>query len=92
MNIKNNIPQAQVVKPLIDYKIYLEFDDGVRGEIDLAYLKGKGVFEWWEKDNNFSKVHIDRLGNVVWNENIDIDSLNCYLKITNQTFEQYADS
>lgn len=92
MSFKNDIPKAQVVRPLSGYKIYLEFNNGIQGEVDLSYLKGKGVFQWWEQGNNFSKVHIDQLGNIVWNDDIDIDALNCYLKITNQTFEEYADS
>jgi hypothetical protein len=92
MNVKNIIPKVQVVKPMVKYKLYLEFDNGVKGEVDLSYLKNNGVFKWWEKEDNFSKVHIDNTRNIVWNEDIDIDVLNCYLKITNQTFEEYAGS
>ena len=74
------------------FKIYLEFSDGIKGIADLSYLKGKGVFEFWNKEENFSKVTIDNNGGIVWNDEVDIDALNCYLKITNQTLEEYASS
>ncbi|MFT4060909.1 MAG: DUF2442 domain-containing protein [Edaphocola sp.] len=88
----NLLPKVERVAPLDDYKIFLEYDNGVSGQVDLSELKGKGVFTWWERGDNFSKVHIDSCGGIAWNEDIDIDALHCYLKITNQTFEEYANS
>ena len=73
-------------------KLYLEFSDGIKGIADLAHLKGKGVFELWNNEDNFSKVTIDKNGRIFWNSEVDVDALNCYLKITNQTFKEYADS
>jgi hypothetical protein len=90
MNLNNEIPKILSAKPLDGFKLHLKYNDGVEGTVDLSHLKGKGVFTWWEKDDNFSKVYIDQSGVIVWNENLDIDSLSCYLKITNQTFEEYA--
>lgn len=51
-----------------------------------------GVFALWDLDDNFSKVYIDNSGEIAWNEDLDVDSLNCYLKIINKTFEEYAGS
>ena len=73
-------------------KLYLEFSDGIKGIADLAHLKGKGVFKLWNNEDNFSKVTIDKNGRIFWNSEVDVDALNCYLKITNQTFKEYADS
>ena len=92
MDNVNTIPKVLVVKPIEGCKLYLEYSDGVKGIADLSHLKGKGVFELWNRVENFSKVHIDKADAIVWNEEVDIDSLNCYLKITNQTFEEYANS
>jgi Protein of unknown function (DUF2442) len=86
----NDIPRIISVKPLEGFRLNLKYDDGVEGNVDLSHLKGKGVFVWWENDDNFSKVFIDSSGAIVWNDGLDIDSLSCYLKITNQTFEEYA--
>jgi hypothetical protein len=90
--MNKTIPYLKNAKALPDYKVLVEFEDEVQGIVDLSHLKGKGVFEWWEKDDNFSKMQVNKMGNIVWNDDIDIDVLNCYLKITNQTFEEYADS
>ncbi len=90
MILNGDIPKIVSVKPLEGFKLNLMYNDGVEGIVDLSHLKGKGVFVWWENDDNFSKVFIDNSGAIVWNEDLDIDSLSCYLKITNQTFEEYA--
>ncbi len=88
----NTIPKITLINPIEGCKLYLEFSDGIKGIADLSHLKGKGVFELWNNEENFSKVHIDTNGGIVWNDEVDIDALNCYLKITNQTFEEYANS
>jgi hypothetical protein len=87
MNLSNSIPKTLSVKPLDGFKLYLTYDDGVQGTVDLSHLKGKGVFIWWENGDNFSKVFIDKYGAIVWNDDLDVDSLSCYLKMTNQTFK-----
>ena len=35
------------VKALEDYKLELQFSDGVGGTVDLSHLVGKGVFSVW---------------------------------------------
>jgi hypothetical protein len=36
------------VVALPGYRIYLEFADGTKGEVDLSRLAGNGVFRPWE--------------------------------------------
>jgi len=77
------------VKPLDNYRLYLCFEDGTEGEIDLSHLAGEGVFTFWNDDANFRKVFIDeKSGAIAWNEDIDIDPLAAYLEIRGITFEQ----
>ncbi len=90
MKQSKNLPRPISVIPKKKFILDLEFDDGIKGLVDLSYLRGRGIFEFWNEEENFSKVHIDRSGGIIWNDEVDIDSLNCYLKITNQTFEEYA--
>ena len=68
----------------------LEFEDGVNGEIDLSKLKGKGIFQFRDDVSDFLKVYISQNGSIAWSNDIEIDVLNCYFKITNQTFEEYV--
>jgi hypothetical protein len=92
MNVKNIIPKVQVVKPMNDYRLYLEFDDGVKGEVDLSAWIGKGVFSLWNDENNFKKIHITSSKKIEWSEDIDMDPDAFYLQLVNKTFEEYAGS
>ena len=47
------------IKPLPGYRIWIEYDDGESGEIDLSHLAGKGVFKAWDEPGHFDKVRID---------------------------------
>jgi hypothetical protein len=65
-----------------NYRIYLEYEDGVSGEIDLSHLAGKGVFKMWEDYNNFKGVYIHpESHSISWSENADICPDNAYFKL-----------
>jgi len=82
------IPKILTVKALEKYKIYLQYENGTEGVVDLGYLAHKGVFEAWEQDNLFSKVYIDtETFAVAWNETLELCPDNLYLRLTKQTFE-----
>jgi len=76
------------VKPLKNYRLYIKFSDGVEGEVDLSEFAGKGVFSLWNDYSKFEQVHIGSSGEIAWNENLDIDSDNIYMKITGKKVEE----
>ena len=47
------------VNALDQYKIWIEFEDGVQGEVDLSRLAGKGYFSAWEERDVFDSVRIE---------------------------------
>jgi len=53
MYLSKSIPKVITVKPLEGYKIYLEFNDEIKGTVDLWHM---GVFAWWDLGDIFSKV------------------------------------
>jgi hypothetical protein len=55
MYLSKPIPKVITVKPLEGYKIYLEFNDEIKGTVDLSYLRQMGVFAWWYLGDNFLK-------------------------------------
>lgn len=61
-----------LVRPLPNYRLYLEFSDGRNGEVDLSDLAGRGVFEAWENPGFFEKVHIGPHREIKWNDEIEL--------------------
>jgi len=55
------------------YRVWIRFEDGISGEVDLSDLVGKGVFQSWEDPEEFRKVFIDEeTGTIAWPGNIDL--------------------
>ncbi|HXM44064.1 MAG TPA: DUF2442 domain-containing protein [Bryobacteraceae bacterium] len=62
-------------KAVGDYHLYLRFEDGVEGVVDLApHLTFRGVFEPLRDPEYFAQVRVDAdLGTVVWPNGADLD-------------------
>jgi hypothetical protein len=61
-------------QPNDDYRLWLLFDDGVAGEVDLKKLVGKGVFSAWNSIEFFKSVRIDKkTDTVAWGKDLDLD-------------------
>ena len=76
------------VQALPSYRIYLEFSDGARGEVDLSDLAGKGVFQVWSDYNFFEKVHIGDHREIKWNDEIELCADSLYLRVTGKSPEE----
>ena len=86
----NIIPQLKNAAALDDYKLFVEFNDGVSGVIDLSKWKTKPVFFLWNEESNFKNFKITENKKIEWNEEIDMDPDSFYLQLINKTFEEYA--
>jgi hypothetical protein len=75
------------VKALPAYRLELEFDDGVRGTVDLSEAVGKGVFALWRDPLVFERVRIGSSGELVWGEKVDLCPDALYLKVTGKSPE-----
>lgn len=76
------------IKPLENYKIWILYSDGIQGVVDLSHLAGKGVFSQWNDYENFKKVSIGSVGELKWNDEIDLCPDSLYMTLTNTTLEQ----
>ena len=76
------------VKALPDYRLWVRYDDGAEGEVDLSHLAGRGVFAAWDDYKVFESVHISSSGAPSWNDDIDICPDALYLQVTGKTAEQ----
>ncbi|MBI2900137.1 MAG: DUF2442 domain-containing protein [Planctomycetes bacterium] len=70
------------VKPLPEFRLELEFDDGVNGIADLSHLAGQGVFAAWSDPRAFEQVRLGTSGEISWGERIDLCPDALYLKVT----------
>jgi hypothetical protein len=76
------------VKALKNFQLFVKFNDGIEGVIDLSHLRNGEAFKCWEAPGNFEKVYLDGQG-IAWNDQLDIDALNVYLTLTKQSFEEF---
>ena len=72
------------VKPLGEYRLYLRFEDGAEGIVDLAeHLAFRGVFEPLRDPACFALVRVDNeLGTIVWPSGADLDPDVLYSQVT----------
>lgn len=75
------------VKPLENYRIWLKFDDGTQGEVDLTDLAGRGVFAAWADREVFTTVHVEGGGGIEWPGEIDMCPDALYLRLANKTVQ-----
>ena len=76
------------VRALEPYRIWLRYDDGVEGEVDLSHLAGDGVFVAWLDHSFFAGVHLGPASSIAWSERIDLCGDALYMKITGMTPEE----
>jgi hypothetical protein len=73
------------VKALPNFRIWLRFDDGTEGEVDLSDLAGRGVFKAWNDATFFSSVRLTAHGAIEWGSDIDICADAMYLRLTGKS-------
>ena len=78
------------VKALPNFRIWLRYDDGVEGEVDLSDLAGRGVFAAWNDVAFLNSVKLGAHGAIEWSPAIDICPDSMYLRITGKSVETLA--
>ena len=78
-----DIVEAQ---PTANYRLYLRFEDGVAGEVDIAKLvRFTGIFASLKDQSEFQKVTVNaELGTICWPNGADLDPDVLYAQITGQ--------
>ena len=82
------MPRAIAVQAQDNCMLWVHYDDGVAGRVDLSNLVGQGVFVAWTDRWIFEQVHIGPSGEIAWNDQIDICPDAMYLKITGKKPEE----
>ena len=72
------------VKPLDGYRLYLRFEDGVEGEIDLGeFISFDGVFKPLKNPTHFAQVKVNKdFGSICWPSGADLDPDALYARLS----------
>lgn len=76
------------VKALSRHRIWIRYSDGVKGEVDLSHLIGKGVFSRLNDERAFQSVHIGNYGAIEWDDQLDLCPDALYSQITGKSINQ----
>lgn len=76
------------ITPRPQYKLFLLYEDGVSGEVDLSHLVGQGVFSLWNDPATFETVTIGDHSAIRWSDDVELCSDALYLQITGKTAEK----
>jgi Protein of unknown function (DUF2442) len=76
------------VRPLGAHRLYLRFEDGVQGEVNVAeFVRFDGVFEALRDPARFAGVQVNPdLGTICWPNGADLAPAVLYAKITGRPF------
>lgn len=74
------------VKPLANFHLHLEFEDGTKGEVNVRELvKFTGVFEPLSDEAFFAKVEVNsEWGTIFWPNGADLDPDVLYSLVTGE--------
>jgi hypothetical protein len=80
------------VRALDGYRLYLRFEDGVQGEVDLGtMIQFDGVFAPLKERAHFEQVRVNpELGTVCWPSGVDLDPDVLYARITGKPLPHFA--
>ena len=75
------------VKARPRFHIWVRYDDGVEGEVDLSDLAGHGVFTAWNDRKLFEGVRLGAHGAIEWGDQLDLCPDAIYLRLTGKSPE-----
>ncbi len=80
------------VRALGGFKVWVRFDDGVEGELDLSRLAGKGVFAAWSDRSLFESVSLGPDRGITWPGELDLCADSLYLQLTGKSLADLNDA
>jgi hypothetical protein len=79
------ITEAKVVDR---FHVFVRFNDGVSGVVDLSYLAGRGVFRAWEQKGIFEQLSVSPQGALEWPGELDLCPDSLYLRVVGKSAAQ----
>lgn len=69
------------VEPRSGCRIWIRYDDGASGVVDLSHLAGRGVFASWNDRSCFEDVDIAPHGSIAWRPDVKLCPDALYLQL-----------
>lgn len=76
------------IAPKDGYCLFLRYDDGACGEVDLSSYAGLGVFAAWLKHGAFEQVTLAEAGYPEWPGELDLCPDMLYMSLTGKSPEE----
>lgn len=72
------------------FRLWVRFEDGVEGQVDLSTLKGRGVFAIWNTPGVFESARIGSTGEVAWGDDVDLCADALYIRVTGRQPAEFS--
>ena len=72
---------VEEIRPIAGYRLWLLFNDGISGEVDVSDFLDHPQFGRWSDEDFFKSVSLDA-GSPVWDEIIDLSPRMLYRRLT----------
>jgi hypothetical protein len=76
------------IRPKENYRLFVRYDDGASGHVDLSAYAGRGVFAAWQEPGVFEQVRLADAGHPEWPGGIDLCPDALYMQLTGKRPEQ----
>jgi hypothetical protein len=79
------------VKPLEGHRLFLRFEDGAEGEVDVAEMvRFEGVFSSLKDREKFREVRVNpEIGTICWPNGADLDPDVLYARVTGEALPEF---
>jgi hypothetical protein len=76
------------LSPRENYTLFLRYEDGTEGVVDLSSLAGRGVFASWLVPGIFEQAKLSDAGVPEWPGEIDLCADSLYMQLTGKSAEE----
>jgi hypothetical protein len=82
-------PTMKIVElsPRENYGLFLRYEDGTEGVVDLSSMAGRGVFAAWLLPGVFEQAKLSEFGVPEWPGELDLCSDSLYMQLTGKSVE-----
>jgi hypothetical protein len=71
-----------------NFGLFLRYEDGTQGMVDLSSVAGRGVFAAWMQPGVFQKVRLSEVGAAEWPGELDLCPDSLYMQLTGKKPEE----